>query len=138
VPSLRERVDDIPILAVHFARRAAAVLGKPFRGFSDEAMAWLCGHRWPGNVRELENMVQRATTRTSGRIELADLGTDFAVDAPDTGVCPTLAEVEDEYIRRVLRRTRGNKRAAARILGISVRTLQRRTPSGRTALPDAS
>jgi transcriptional regulator with PAS, ATPase and Fis domain len=138
VPSLRERADDIPLLAAHFAERAAAVLGKPFLGLSDQAQEWLLGHHWPGNVRELENMVQRAMTLATGPIELADLGTEFGAGPPEGGLHPTLAEVVDRYIRRVLHETRGDKRTAAKILAVSVRTLQRRTPSARSSFPRAS
>jgi two-component system, NtrC family, response regulator HydG len=130
MPSLRERVEDIPLLAAEFAERAAADLGKRIHGFSDEATAWLTAQRWPGNVRELENVVERAVTLAGGPlVELRDLFP--RVPSPvvsDGAVRPTLAELEDDYIRRVLAETRGDKRAAARILGVSVRTLQRRTP----------
>ena len=128
LPSLRERPEDIPLLAAHFVERAAGTLGKRIEGFDDEAMAWLTQHRWPGNVRELENVVERAVTLARGsRIGLADLKIEFASGiAPSTGPRPTLAELEREYIRRVLQETKGDKRAAARILGVSIRTLQRR------------
>jgi two-component system, NtrC family, response regulator AtoC len=128
LPSLRERPDDIPLLAAQFVERAAATLGKRIDGFDDEAEAWLAQHRWPGNVRELENVVERAVTLARGpRIVLGDLKIEFASGvAPSAGPRPTLAELEREYIRRVLQETKGDKRAAARILGVSVRTLQRR------------
>jgi DNA-binding NtrC family response regulator len=128
LPSLRERPEDLPLLAGHFLERAAATLGKRIEGFDEEAMAWLVQHRWPGNVRELENVVERAITLARGaRITLADLKIEFATGmAPSAGPRPTLAELEREYIRRVLAETKGDKRAAARILGVSVRTLQRR------------
>ena len=128
LPSLRERPEDIPLLAAHFVERAATTLGKRIDGFDDEAAAWLAQHRWPGNVRELENVVERAVTLARGsRIVLGDLKIEFASGvAPSAGPRPTLAELEREYIRRVLQETKGDKRAAARILGVSVRTLQRR------------
>jgi DNA-binding NtrC family response regulator len=128
LPSLRERPEDIPLLAAHFVERAATTLGKRIDGFDDEAMAWLTQHRWPGNVRELENVVERAVTLARGStIVLGDLKIEFASGvAPSAGPRPTLAELEREYIRRVLEETKGDKRAAARILGVSVRTLQRR------------
>jgi DNA-binding NtrC family response regulator len=128
LPSLRERPGDILPLATHFLGRAAAASGKRFEGFDEEAQAWLAQHRWPGNVRELENIVERAATLARGPlITLTDLGTEFAgVASLELGLRPTLAELEDRYIRRVLEDTRGDKAAAARILGVSVRTLQRR------------
>jgi DNA-binding NtrC family response regulator len=127
LPSLRERRDDIPLLAQHFLERAAASLGKPSLRFSEEAMDWLVKQPWPGNVRQLENVVERAATLTKeGTITPDDLTTDFAVPgASGDGVRPTLGEIEKQYIDRVLAETKGDKNAAARILGVSVRTLQR-------------
>jgi two-component system response regulator HydG len=127
LPSLRERGEDIMLLATHFLERAAAASGKELKGFDEEATAWLLRHRWPGNVRELENMVERAATLAAGpRITLGDLHTEFSAPAAGGGSWPTLGELEAQYIQRVLEETRGDKVAAARILGISVRTLQRR------------
>jgi DNA-binding NtrC family response regulator len=137
LPTLRERPEDIPMLAAHFLERAAAAQGKRFEGFDEEARAWLLEHRWPGNVRELENVVERAATLARGpRITRADLGTEFTgMSGLELGVRPTLADMEDRYIRRVLEETKGDKAAAARILGVSVRTLQRRFTSPRPAGP---
>jgi DNA-binding NtrC family response regulator len=127
LPSLRERRDDIPVLAQHFLQRAAARLGKSALRFSDEAMDWLVKQPWPGNVRQLENVVERAATLTKeATIIPADLTTDFGVPgATGDHVRPTLGEIEKQYIDRVLAETKGDKNAAARILGVSVRTLQR-------------
>jgi two-component system response regulator HydG len=137
LPTLRERPEDISMLAAHFLDRAAAAQGKRFEGFDEEAKAWLLQHRWPGNVRELENVVERAATLARGpRITRADLGIEFTgASGLELGVRPTLAELEDRYIRRVLEETKGDKTAAARILGVSVRTLQRRFTSPRPAVP---
>jgi DNA-binding NtrC family response regulator len=139
LPSLRERPNDIPLLAEHFLTRAAKAVGKHLDGFDEDATAWLLQHRWPGNVRELENVVERAATLARGsQITRADLGIEFAPEAAGVGVRPTLAELEERYIRRVLEETRGDKVAAARILGVSVRTLQRRfPPDADSAVPEA-
>jgi DNA-binding NtrC family response regulator len=127
LPSLRERPEDIPLLARHFLDRVAAGLSRSFEGFSDEALAQLVAHRWPGNVRELENVVERAATLArSPVIGPADLGLDFAAPGPlETRARPTLAELERRYIEQVLAEAGGDKVRAARVLGISVRTLQR-------------
>jgi two-component system, NtrC family, response regulator HydG len=127
IPSLRERPEDIPLLAEHFLKRAAASMGKEIEGFDEEALKWLHDHSWPGNVRELENVVERAATLAKGRvITRDDLRIEFTPGSTgELGVRPSLAEVESQYIRRILEEVRGDKRAAARILGISVRTLQR-------------
>jgi two-component system response regulator HydG len=137
LPTLRERPEDIPMLAAQFLERAAAAQGKRFEGFDDEAQAWLLQHRWPGNVRELENVVERAATLARGpHITRADLGIEFTgTSGLELGVRPTLAELEDRYVRRVLEETKGDKAAAARILGVSVRTLQRRFTLPRPAEP---
>jgi two-component system, NtrC family, response regulator HydG len=127
LPSLRERPEDVPLLAQHFLDRVAAALGKRFDGFTAEALGWLSKQRWPGNVRQLENVVERAATlaKTTSITE-ADLSVEpLAPAGPGGHVRPTLAELERDYIDRVLTETHGDKNAAAKILGISVRTLQR-------------
>jgi DNA-binding NtrC family response regulator len=128
LPSLRERGADIILLAAHFLARASESLGKSLDGFDDAATGWLLHHRWPGNVRELENIVERAATLARGtRITLADLYTEFAAPPPvGSTLRPTLAELEAQYIQRVLQETNGDKATAAKILGVSIRTLQRR------------
>jgi DNA-binding NtrC family response regulator len=127
LPSLRERPDDIMLLATQFLARTAASLGKALDGFDEDAERWIVRHRWPGNVRELENVIERAATLSRGlRITLRDVQTDFAIPATSGNLRPTLAEIEADYIRRVLEETNGDKVAAARILGVSARTLQRR------------
>jgi len=139
LPSLRERPDDLLLLASHFLARASAGLGKRLDGFDEDATAWLLAHRWPGNVRELENVVERAVTLARGpRVTRADLGIEFAPEgAAGLSLRPTLAELEEQYIRRVLEETNGDKAAAAKILGISIRTLQRRFgPPSPPAEPD--
>ena len=133
VPSLRERADDIPLLARHFAEQAAQKLGKHIEGLSREATSWLAAQRWPGNVRQLANVMERAVTLAPQPL----IGVDdvrpsaLAPQRLDAGVRPTLAELEHDYIFRVLEEVKWDKRAAARILGVSIRTLQRRTPSNR-------
>jgi len=128
LPSLRERLDDVMLLANHFLVRAAGALGKSITGFDEEATAWLLAHRWPGNVRELENVIERAATLARGsRVTRPDLGVEFVqATAFEGNLRPTLAELEERYVRRVLEETGGDKAAAAQILGVSVRTLQRR------------
>ena len=136
VPTLRERADDIPLLAAHFAELSAGKLGKHVDGFTDEAIAWLRKQRWPGNVRQLANVIERAVVLArEPRIGLDDVRPRSCdPSALDTGVRPTLAELEHDYMMRVLEEMKWDKRAAARILGVSVRTLQRRTPRGRVAV----
>jgi DNA-binding NtrC family response regulator len=127
LPTLRERAEDIPLLAQHFLERAAGTLGRRFDGFTEHALAWLIKQPWPGNVRQLENVVERAATLAKGLwIAPADLSTDlFSLVGSGAPGRPTLHEVEQQYIERVLAETKGDKNAAAKILGVSVRTLQR-------------
>ena len=127
LPTLRERVEDIPLLAHHFLERAAATLGRRFDGFAEDALAWLTKQPWPGNVRQLENVVERAATLAkSPLITRADVSTDVvSVVGAGTPRRPTLHEVEQHYIEQVLAEAKGDKNVAARILGVSVRTLQR-------------
>jgi DNA-binding NtrC family response regulator len=128
MPSLRERIEDVPLLVWHFINAKQGALGRSIKRVPDRLMRAFESYSWPGNVRELENVVERAVTLARGpRIALGDLKIEFASGvAPSAGPRPTLAELEREYIRRVLQETKGDKRAAARILGVSVRTLQRR------------
>jgi DNA-binding NtrC family response regulator len=127
LPGLRERPSDIPVIAARLLEEAATRMGKPLEGFDGDAAKWIAGHAWPGNVRELENVIERAAVLARGpRISLADLGTEFSLERSGATLRPTLAELERQYLKRVLDEVKGDRLAAAKILGISVRTLQRR------------
>jgi two-component system response regulator HydG len=127
LPALRERLDDLPLLADRFLERAARRLGKRLTGFAEDAVQWMMAHRWPGNVRELENVVERAAVLAKGPVVAReDLGTEFALAEGLPSLRPTLDSLEQQYIERILQETGGDKQAAARILSVSVRTLQRR------------
>ena len=132
LPTLRERREDIPLLAHHFLRQYAAKNAKPLGGFTEEAMDLLQTYNWPGNVRELENAIERAVVLTR-----SDLIT--PVDLPETlvrsdqaarhlviSVGTPLEEVEDRLIDETLRYTKGDKTLAAKLLGIATRTIYRR------------
>ena len=134
LPPLRERREDIPLLAEHFLRQAAAITGKEVRVFAPETMAALLRHPWPGNVRELENVVQRAVALTTAdrllpEALLLDLGT-LAPTPADLlarmNSRPTIEELTREYVSLILREVGGDKDRAAEILGVSKRTLYRR------------
>lgn len=126
IPPLRERGDDIIVLAHHFASKFAAESGRPPLRFSGQALQSLGTYNWPGNVRELENVIQRLVVMTDGdRIEAPDLPELYRFSAlGKRGFTRTLAEVEDEYIRNVLASVQGNKTRAAAILGIDRKTLR--------------
>jgi DNA-binding NtrC family response regulator len=126
LPPLRERGDDILLLARHFGARFAKEAGKPAPQFSENALRVLKRYDWPGNVRELENVIQRLVVMTDGEvIEIPDLPPLMRFSAPRVnGLDRTLAEVEADYIRNVLAGVGGNKTRAAEILGIDRKTLR--------------
>lgn len=131
VPRLRERKDDIPLLVHHFLSRIRGELHKKIQGISEEAMWLLLEYDWPGNVRELENAITRAVVLARGPIldrDLFSLGSPVADGSGKQETEPmvfTLDAVEAAHVRSVLERTGGNKREAARVLGISRPRLDR-------------
>ncbi|MBX9623726.1 MAG: sigma 54-interacting transcriptional regulator [Gemmataceae bacterium] len=135
VPPLRDRADDVPLLAEHFLRRFVRETGRKIRGFTPEAVEKLRAYRWPGNVRELRNVVERAVALGAGPvIEAADVWlSELDVGAPvlsegsGGGYRPeSIDEVEKRHIRETLRHTDWNKSQAAAILGIERSTLDRK------------
>jgi two-component system response regulator AtoC len=126
LPSLRERPEDIPVLARHFLDAHAAAVGKALAGFDPEVVAWLVAHPWPGNVRELENTIARGVALAAGPVlTLAEVRPLPGLSPAGSSRRPTLAQLETRYVQEVLAEVGGDRRAAARILGISLRTLQR-------------
>jgi two-component system response regulator HydG len=129
IPPLRERRDDVPALALHFLEKYAHENGAAVRGISPAAMDLLRGHHWPGNVRELENTIERAVVLDPGE-ELGPEHVDvsFAADAPDfpdvaANVGCSLEKVERALILKTLESTGHSRKEAARILGVTARTL---------------
>src|SRR5204863_2407608 len=136
LPPLRERREDIPLLANYFREKYARELGKPVLRFSERAEMLLVQYDYPGNVRELENAIERAVTLAEGReISHLDLPPTFREkqvpllgegDAFPYTESMTLAQLEAEHIRRVLNHLAGNTTRAAKALGISRSTLWRK------------
>ena len=133
LPTLRERADDIPVLAEHFLHRIAEQRGEPARQLSGAAMAALSEYSWPGNVRELENALERAAILTpSGEIPVTALPervTERRAEplvSASTPPNPTLEAVERAYIMWVLQSESGNKSRTAEVLGIDPSTLYRK------------
>ncbi|HEX3409258.1 MAG TPA: sigma-54 dependent transcriptional regulator [Candidatus Binataceae bacterium] len=132
LPALRERKDDIALLANHFLRKYEKPLGRSTMRFSKGAMRVLIGYAWPGNVRELENAVERAAILAETDVIHAHdlpekLHSAAIVSAPTestTGM--TLEELEREHMRRVLNEVSGDKAKAAQVLGIHLSTLYRK------------
>ncbi|MCJ7493754.1 MAG: sigma-54 dependent transcriptional regulator [Deltaproteobacteria bacterium] len=131
LPSLRERLDDIPFLADHFLRKYAAENEKPVSRISAEVLDLLLRYQWPGNVRELENVIERAVTLSPHSLILPeDLPRRLRVEPSEISATSlpsqvSLTELEKIYIKKVLEETGGNKKRAADILGIDRRTLYR-------------
>ena len=145
LPPLRDRPEDIPLLANHFLARAAAKNGKVLRGATPAALAALEAYAWPGNVRELENAIERAVVLSrEAEIELDDLPESVRAAASRAGAQGQLAalglegrsltvplgttmdDLELRVIRETLRHTKGDKNLAAMLLGIAARTIYRK------------
>jgi DNA-binding NtrC family response regulator len=129
VPPLRERPEDIPLLAAHFLQHHARHYGKPLEGFESAALQALRDHAWPGNVRELSHVIERAALMAGGRqVSASDLGLRAAREG---GGAPRLEdmsieEVERFLIKKTLARFGGNAKQAAEALGLSRSAFYRR------------
>ncbi len=123
LPALRERGDDIVVLADHFMQFFARKIGKRVNGLDVEARDLLRRHVWPGNVRELRNALERAVLLSGGSILGAGDFPALLSSAPLGSVIATLQEVERDHIARVLASVDGNKSEAARLLGVNRSTL---------------
>jgi DNA-binding NtrC family response regulator len=128
IPPLRERKEDVPLLAQHFVQSIALELGRPVPEISEDAMDLLLEHDWPGNVRELENALERAlVTARDGVLTAADFafldGARGVHGAWRLPVDVTLREVEQKAIEITLERHAGNVKRSAEVLGIDRSTL---------------
>ncbi len=141
IPPLRERKDDLELLAVRFLSEYSRELGKKVRGFSADALDLLRNYSFPGNVRELQNTIKRAVTfcegnavqaenlpeRLRGGLSLHSLNDERPLDMTarllDNGRIVSMEEIKLRYVRHVLDQCKGNKRRAAALLGIGRRTL---------------
>jgi DNA-binding NtrC family response regulator len=127
VPALRERREDIPVLAVHFLSRYASRYRRPVQGFEASALQLLMQYSWPGNVRELEHTLERAVLMCRGtEVERADLGLDSLRQHGQNLEELSLESVEAILIRKALQRSQGNISQAAEVLGLSRGALYRR------------
>ena len=124
LPPLRERKEDIPLLAEHFLNKFASENRKSIAGFCPEATEFLLEHDWPGNVRELENSIERAVILAKDdHIAITDLRQKGVTPAAGTRPGRNLKEIEREHILSTIEETGENYSEAARILGISRMTL---------------
>ena len=127
LPSLRERTEDIPLLAIHFIHEYAEREKRPPVYLNKEAIQLLQQHSWRGNIRELKNVMQRAIILTdNGEISAAGLPYDIQRESKTGPVSLSLAHAEKNHIEKVLRHTQGNKTRAAELLGIGLTTLYRK------------
>ena len=133
LPPLRQRTDDIPVLAESFLQRHAEQRNEPLRHLTDLAMEALQSYSWPGNVRELENAMERAVILTTGEsIDVAALPERVTERRAEplvqerTAPNPTMETIERAYILWVLQSEQGNKTRAAEVLGIDPSTLHRK------------
>ena len=122
IPPLRERLEDLPVLARAFLAEARARTGKDVSEIASEAMAKMLNYSWPGNVRQLKNAIEFATIRArEGLIEVEHLPSEVVSPSPAI----KQSNSEADRIRAALAQTRGNRREAAKILGVSRSTFYR-------------
>lgn len=134
VPPLRERRDDILLLATRFCEEFAQRDHKQLDGFAPDVAKQLLRHDWPGNVRELRNSIESAVTMARGHLitmdDLPGLLTDQQTEPEEPSDSPgellPLSEVERRHVLAILDAVGGNKSEAARILGVDRKTLQAR------------
>jgi transcriptional regulator of acetoin/glycerol metabolism len=111
---------------MYFLGKYASEAGKRLSHIAPEAMALLCQYDWPGNVRELQHVIERAIALTANPILLVDdLPAKLQEPAPTSDVFPSLDEMEKRHLQLALKKTDGNRRQAAMLLGVSRRTLYR-------------
>jgi DNA-binding NtrC family response regulator len=147
VPSLRERVEDIPLLAEHFLRKHTRQMARDVRTVSREAVRRMTGHAWRGNIRELSNAIERAVIFAAGtEIGVADLPEEMRDAEPAaaalTATLPTdlreaTREFERAHVLRVIEQCDGNKRKAAKLLGLGPSSLYRKLGAPDAGTPDA-
>jgi DNA-binding NtrC family response regulator len=133
VPSLRERIEDIPLLAKHFVAKSARNQNASEKRISRNAMEALANYDWPGNVRELENAIERAFILSGEEIDIDDLPPKIRKSSErsfrtrdNEGFRPTLEEMERRYLIEILNSVGEDKAKAANILGIDLSTLYRK------------
>ena len=144
LPPLRDRPEDIPLIADHFVRHYAKKNGKGLGGITDDARQLMANYRWPGNVRELENVMERAVVLSRNEtIGASDLPTPIQQAQAQPGeikregrkvlipIGTKLDEVERVMIRETLAETKGDKSLAAQLLGIAARTIYRKLEAER-------
>lgn len=127
LPPLKERAEDIPLLARYFVNKFNKKLGRNVRKISNEAMEKMITYRWPGNIRELENTIEMAVVvAETNEITPNDIPTEIATPSPDFKKNMSLESVEKEHILNVLNLVGGSKKMASSLLGVDFSTLWRK------------
>ena len=127
LPSLRERKEDIPLLAASFLKIFAEKTNKRVTGMSKEFVARLQPQEWKGNIRELKNVIERAVILTDGpELKAEHLPLDIQQSLSESSSSFDLTDIERSHIQKVLNHTKGNKTKAAELLGIGLTTLYRK------------
>ncbi|TAJ45904.1 MAG: sigma-54-dependent Fis family transcriptional regulator, partial [Chitinophagaceae bacterium] len=125
LPRLCERIEDIAVLSEHFLRKYASKEQLPVLHLQKPALALLKQHAWKGNIRELKNVLERAAVLSDGT-EIGPEQLPFDIQQKNNTVSLSLADVEQQHIRKVLAYTKGNKTKTAELLGIGLTTLYRK------------
>jgi transcriptional regulator with PAS, ATPase and Fis domain len=131
LPPLRDRTDDVQLLASEFLERFRAQNGKKINGFHDDAWQWVLSYHWPGNVRELKNTIERGVIMArSDRIQLSDLMPRHlkSADVPNTvtiNVGSSLADAQRQLILRTFANANGDAERAAKVLGMQPADVRR-------------
>ena len=136
VPPLRDRTEDVPLLAEHFVRKFAAEMGRPVQRIAPQVISALCNYHYPGNVRELENLIERAMTLATGdQLDLSSLpqfrppfqrGPLASIPEDGLDLDQYVGNIEKQLLVKTLERTRGNRTEAAQLLRITQRSLRYR------------
>lgn len=141
MPPLRERIDDIPILAKHFLQKYSGKMGKGVLGISDEGMQVLKKYDYPGNVRELENIIERTVALEAGATILPEslppfvntpsgrkLASSYEIEITDEGIDleKIVGQIEKELLIKAIHKTNGVKKKASKLLGITFRSMRYR------------
>ena len=131
LPPLRDRKEDIPKLVQHFMAKYNKQMGKSCTSISEKAMNTLINYEWKGNIRELQNIIERAIIFAEGDvIEISDIGlvgvSSDTVESEDKSLQEALRRFEKDYILKILKKCKGDKTEAAKVLEVGVSTLYRK------------